>query len=162
MEAKDADEMKTFIQRSVPGSDRMRLIIFHAGLLPPPYGSPSSALDSELSFFEEFAKSEGYHMAYYTTSPYSSARLAPSSSSSSSEVPKLTRSTLVVQPKFANSMTWLLQKQTPVRLSNRSHYPHSAPWRERRRRLFGPRLGGLQVIVVIPAGSVERQGVWLL
>jgi hypothetical protein len=34
IEAKDADEMKTFIQRSVPGSDKMKLIIFHAGLLP--------------------------------------------------------------------------------------------------------------------------------
>jgi len=108
MEAKDVDEMKTF---SVSGSDRMRLIIFRAGLFPPQHGSPSSTLDSELSFFEEFAKSEGYRMAYYTTSPYSSPRLAPSSSSS--ETPKLTRSTLVVSPKFANSKTWLLQKQTP-------------------------------------------------
>jgi hypothetical protein len=103
---------KTFIQRSVLGSDKMRLIIFHAGLLPPQHGSPSGALDSEFSFFEEFAKSEGYHMAYYTTSSYSSACLAPSSSPSSpsSEVPKLTSSTLVVQPKFANSKTWLQQK----------------------------------------------------
>jgi hypothetical protein len=126
MEAKDADEMKTFIQRSVPGSDKMRLTIFRAGLLPPQHGSPSGALDSKLSFFEEFAKSEGYHMAYYSTSSYSSAYLAPSSSSPS-EVPKLTSSTLVVQPKFANSKIWLLQKQTPVQLSNRSHYPHSAP-----------------------------------
>ena len=121
---------KTFTQRSVLGSDKMRLIIFCVGLLPPQHGSPSGALDSEFSFFEEFAKSEGYHMAYYTTSSYSNACLAPSSSPSS-EVPKLTSSTLVVQPKFANSKTWLLQKQTPVRLSNRSHYPHSAPWRER-------------------------------
>ena len=72
MEAKDVDEMKTFIQRSVSGSDRMRLIIFRAGLFPLQHGSPSSTLDSELSFFEEFAKSEGYRMAYYTASPYSS------------------------------------------------------------------------------------------
>jgi hypothetical protein len=76
METKDADEMKTFIQRSVPGSDRMSLIIFRAGLLPPQHGSLSSALDSELSFFKELTKSEDYHMAYYTTSPYSCPRLA--------------------------------------------------------------------------------------
>ena len=37
----------------------------------------------------------------------------PSSSpSSSSEVPKLTRSTLVVQPNYVNSKTWPQQKQT--------------------------------------------------
>jgi hypothetical protein len=102
MEAKDADEMKTFIQRSVPSSDKVRLIIFRVGLLPHQHGSPSSALDSEHSFFEEFAKSEGCRPAYYTTSSYSSARLA-ASSSSSPEVPKLTRSTLVIQSKFTNS-----------------------------------------------------------
>jgi hypothetical protein len=37
------------------------------------------------------------------------------SSSPSSEVPKLTRSTLVVQPNYVNSKTWLQQKQTPSR-----------------------------------------------
>jgi hypothetical protein len=86
IEAKDADEMKTFIQRSVPGSDKMKPIIFHAGLLPNT-GTLSSALNSKLSFF---AKSKGYNMTYYTTSTSYSARLALSLSPSSSEVPKLT------------------------------------------------------------------------
>jgi hypothetical protein len=72
IEAKDADEMKTFIQCSVPGSDKMKLIIFHAGLLPNT-GTLSSALNSKLSFF---AKSKGYSMTYYTTSTSYSARLA--------------------------------------------------------------------------------------
>jgi hypothetical protein len=86
IEAKDADEMKTCIQCSVPGSDKMKLIIFHAGLLPNT-GTLSSALNSKLSFF---AKSKGYNMTYYTTSTSYSARLALLLSPSSSEVPKLT------------------------------------------------------------------------
>src|SRR4051794_12797789 len=104
MEAKDATEIKTFIQRSVWGSDKMRLTIFRifrAGLSPSQHGS---------RFFEVFGKGKRYIMSYYTTSSSSNARLAPLLSSG---VPKLTLSTLIVQPKFANSKTWLLQKQTP-------------------------------------------------
>jgi hypothetical protein len=72
MEAKDADEMKGFHSTQRPGLQQDEVDHFPCGLSPSPARIPSSTLDSELSFFEEFAKSEGYRMAYYTASLYSS------------------------------------------------------------------------------------------
>jgi hypothetical protein len=45
----------------------------------------------------------------------------------------------------------------PVRLSTRPHHPHSAPWRERRRRLSGPDLAVFRLLWSFSPG-VECQG----
>jgi hypothetical protein len=95
----------------------MKLIIFYRPS-PPQNGDPLTLIQrSQLKAF--FLRRI---MTYCTTSSSFSARLAPSSSPSSSEVPKLTCFTLVAQPNHVNSKTWLLQKQT---LSTRPHHPHS-------------------------------------
>ena len=106
--ADDLKQMRTFIQSSMSGPEKTRLIIFRAGVLPSEHGATPSGLDSEISFFDKFAKERGYSMAYYTTSSSSRARLTPLS-----QAPELTHSALVVQPVYANSKKWLIQKETP-------------------------------------------------
>ena len=109
LEAIYVKAMKAFIQDSMSGPDLTKLVIFRAGILPSQHGSTPSGLNSEISFFEDFARGKGYTMAYYSTSSSSSARLTPPSQPS-----ELTQSALVVQPDYANSNQWLIQKETPT------------------------------------------------
>ena len=76
MEAQDADEVKTFIQHNVSGSNRMRLIIFRAGFLPPQHGSHLAPSTPSFPFWKNAPRAKA------TTWPTTPPHLIPAPSSS--------------------------------------------------------------------------------